>query len=118
MSRKDRVLTVGLGVLLGVAVTLGAGRLPRHRRYDPERMLGKFNRELSLSPGQQAAVRAALDESARKLEELHQDTDAKLLEIRLATRAQIRKALDPGQQNRFDEMSARWDARHNHKEER
>jgi len=116
-SLKDQLLMAVLGFALGAAVTLGYGRMPhRHGRPSTDVLLQKFNRQLGLSPEQQKSIRATLDESGARLAALHDETEAKLKEIRMADRAEIRKVLDQDQQKRFDEMAARWDARHRQEE--
>ena len=112
---KNPVILILLGLVLGVGATVGLSRMHRrHRKLDPERLTQRFTRDLNLKEEQQKAVRLAMEASASKLQSLREETAGKFKEIRVATRADIRKLLDPEQQKKFDDIAAHWDARHGH----
>src|SRR5208282_2084040 len=101
------------GLVLGAGATVGLSRMRhRHRRLDPEHLTQRFTRDLNLKEEQQKAVRLVMEASASKLQSLREETAGKFKEIRVATRADIRKLLDPEQQKKFDDIAARWDAHH------
>jgi hypothetical protein len=112
---KNPIILILLGLALGVGGTMGLSRLRhRHRKLDPERLTQRFTRDLNLNAEQEKAVHLAMAASAAKLQSLREETAGKFKEIRVATRADVRKLLDPEQQKKFDDIAARWDARHGH----
>jgi len=111
-SRRTTVAsTIGFMAGMGAMALLYHGVRWHHRRPDQDAVLRRFTREFSLRPEQQAAVKTVLDDNARRLDELHRETEGKLGEIRKSMRAQMRAALDSEQQKKFDEKAARWDAK-------
>ena len=97
-------------LLLGSLLGLWAGAFLGHRRppRGPERMLDKFSRELRLEIGQRDSVKAVL-EAFRPRFDTQND---RLLELRTDMNKEITKLLNPEQQKRFQDMQARWEARH------
>lgn len=92
-----------LGLVLGaVGGSLAQRGLMRHWQRGPQtdRMLEKMSHELGLDGPQKDAVKALLESDRLKFEAL-----------RAASRAEIRKLLTAAQQAKFDEMTARLEAR-------
>jgi hypothetical protein len=79
---------------------------------DTQKLLAKFNAELKLDAGQQDAVRAVLDSYRIRMKTLHDDGFKRFDDIRASMRGDVAKLLNPEQQKRFQDMQARWDARH------
>jgi hypothetical protein len=90
----------------------------RHHGLDPARRTAELTRHLNLTPEQQTKVRQTLESARSQMESVHEnsslsqpDRHAKMMEIRQNADAQIRGALNPGQQRKFDEMQARREQR-------
>lgn len=113
MTGRGASVAATIGFMLGMAVMafLSHGAGWRRRHPNPEKLVKRFTREFSLTAEQQSKFRAILGENGKKLDAVHDETRAKLSEIRQAMRAEMRAALDLEQQKKFDEKSARWDAR-------
>jgi hypothetical protein len=87
---------------------------PRHGAPDPARRTAELTRKLNLTSDQQAKVMSALQSASSQMQSVRQDTSlsqqdrhAKMMDIRTATDAQIRGALDSNQQKKWDRMQAR-----------
>jgi hypothetical protein len=70
----------------------------------PAVLLDRLDRELSLTPDQRGRIDVVLRSSRQRLDELQQQTHAKLEAEQRDLREQIRKELTPQQQQAFD----RW----------
>lgn len=121
MSEDARRVSIAatLGFMAGfVAMALFSHvGLWRHRRHDPERLLRKFTKELSLRQDQQGSVKAVLVRHAATLDALQRETDEKISAERTQVRLELRALLDAEQQARFDERMKRSDARRKAREE-
>ena len=107
---KKQIGMFVLGLVLGTFAAFASTRIRHHRRPpSPERMTERFTRELDLREDQRQTVRAVLELSSAKIHDLHAKTFDEFQKIRAATRADIRKLLDPEQQRKFDASAARWD---------
>lgn len=97
-------------LLLGCLLGFWTGAILGHRRAPrgPERMLDKFSRELRLEAGQRDSVKTVLETFRPRFDAQNE----RLLELRMDMNKEIAKLLDPEQQKRFQEMQARWEARH------
>lgn len=103
-----------LGLLLGAVAGSWAQRAMMHhwrRRPDTSRMVEKMSRELDLDAAQKDAVKTLLESGRAKLDVLHKESVAQFEAMRAATRGDIRKLLTAEQQVKFDEMTARLEAR-------
>lgn len=92
-----------------------------HRRPSApnvENMLEKFSAELSLDPSQKTALKIVLEQQVPRFSALRTRTDEELKEIRSSMNGEIDKLLKPEQQARFQELQARWEARHQRRKDR
>jgi hypothetical protein len=91
------------------------GATPAHHRHmRPGYVLADLTTKLSLTPDQQKTVGKAIEDGRAQMKELRGDASiaqadkrAKVREIALSTRGQIRAALNPDQQKLFDAIPAR-----------
>lgn len=108
---KRLIPALSVGFVLGVAAGgLGQWAAMRHfirRGHDAARILEKMSSELLLNEPQKQAVKAVLDAKAEKMRALRAQGEG----VHLAARAQIRAALGPEQQVKFDEIVAKREAR-------
>jgi hypothetical protein len=79
---------------------------------DTQKSLAKLSAELKLDAGQKEAVRAVLESYRAQMKALHDGSSKRFEEIRASMRSDVAKLLNPEQQLRFQDMQARWDARH------
>ncbi len=80
-------------------------------RHFQERLLQQFTAKLHSSPDQRAKVAAILEAKRQKIDALRADIRPKFEEIRTSTRTEIRQLLSPEQQQKFDVMDAKFEAR-------
>jgi Spy/CpxP family protein refolding chaperone len=102
-------------LLIGCLLGLWTGTLLGHRRHaapGAERTINKFSRDLGLDTAQRDSLKAIMESYRGKFDSLHADTTVRLSEIRAAMNEDIAKLLRPDQQQRFQDMQTRWDARH------
>lgn len=76
-----------------------------------EQILGRFSRELKLTPDQQAQVKKILNSTYDQTQTLQAEIRPKFRAIRSEMRQEVRVLLTPEQAKRFDVMEAKWDAR-------
>ena len=101
------------GLLAGAAGGSWAQRAAfRHFRSGgpmaPRRFIDHFSRELSLDETQRVAVQAIFEKHAPQLEALRLRTAGEFDAIRKSMDEEIKQKLNPDQQRRFEEMTARF----------
>ncbi len=108
---KYILISLAVGLLLGAAAGLFCCRgLARHWiTKSPEMFLKRLDHELHLTEPQKTQIHALLIAKRDKMA-VYED------ELRKAARADIRTALSPDQQTRFDMMMARHDAKRHKRE--
>lgn len=104
---KQVLIAFVVGALLGGLLAVRCAP----RGFFHHHMMNNMTSQLRLNTDQREKV-AAVSESARqKVSLLRQEIRPRFEEIRAFSRAEIRKVLTSDQQARFDEMTARMDAR-------
>jgi len=102
-----------LGVLLGgVGDHLWGLRVwgsQPHPMTHRDQIIDDLTRELNLTPYQVKQVTAAVDQKQAEINKLYAPLDAQRDQIRQQGREQIRAALTPEQQKKFDSFLARLD---------
>jgi hypothetical protein len=117
MSRRAYIyfiLTFFLGLVVGSAgaVFYGWHTGVIHPRHPDEKSIVQFlQRRLDLSQAQTQQVEQILRETDEKFRQLQRQVDPQFDAIRVESREQIRKVLNPDQLTKFDEMVKRMDAR-------
>lgn len=98
-------ITFVLGVIMGGAGVFYYGWYSGRWRhdFDPNRVVGRMKRDLSLDDSQVANLRQILQESGRKRKELSQKNQPQFDALHEDTRNQIRKILNPEQLAKFNE---------------
>ncbi|AJE03881.1 hypothetical protein [Geobacter pickeringii] len=96
------------------APAMGHGKMGRHEKMqmmDPAERLQRMTRHLGLTDDQKAKIQPILEEEAKELKALRDDTSLsrsqkrdKLHEIRTRCHDRIREMLTPEQQKKMDEM--------------
>ena len=113
---RQAVPALLLGALLGLWaghwISRSAHEKLLSRGPDTEHVLRKFTAELALDAKQQQDFKTVLESYRGRLQALHEDSAKRFDEVRLSMRADLSKLLSPDQQKRFQEMQARWEARH------
>ena len=79
---------------------------------DPSRSLARLDKRLALDGNQQKAVLTALEKRRARMETFRKDALSSFMAIRSDTRTEIRQVLSPEQQRKFDELGARFEAKH------
>jgi Spy/CpxP family protein refolding chaperone len=97
-------------LLAGCLLGFWTGALLPHRRAPrgADRMLDKFSRELRLEAGQRDSLKAVLEGYRPKFDALNEQ----MLALRRDMNLEISKFLTTEQGKRFQELQARWEARH------
>ena len=93
--------------LAGGALGFSADRMMSHARVGTKDRLSvrdQLSADLSLTPGQRAAVDSILDDRHRQFAEAMKPIRPRLDSIRLNARSQIMNHLDAAQQDRFRRM--------------
>ena len=105
-----------LGCLLGALAGAWCQRLAFHNYWkqgpNAERFQRKLAIELQLDEAQKKQVAAILEAQRAKIVALHQEASSKVEGLRQEMRTELRGLLRPDQQQRFAEMTARWDKAH------
>lgn len=101
-----------LGLALGAAGQRAAFHRHMKRAPDPQRMVERLTKRLSLDEGQRGQVLAILETHKPELESLRKEGDEKFGALRAKTNAEIRKTLKPEQTKKFDELVERWEKKH------
>jgi len=109
------VIAFVLGGGVGFAVSRSCGLRLFHRHGDDahaqQRLLNRFSSTVQLTPQQRTQVAAILETKRQKMDALRAEIRPRFEEIRTSTSAEIRKLLTPEQQQTFDVMQVKWDAR-------
>lgn len=101
--------------------TSGAQQTGPHRghRMDPDRQLAHLSKALDLTADQQAQIKPILQDRQQQMRALFQDQTlsrqdkrAKALAIRQDSRTKLEAALNDQQKQKFEEMRAKMEARH------
>ena len=118
-GRREAALLVSVVFLLGILFGalgnhLWAGHVAKAQsavNTTPTRnqVLDDLTERLQLTPEQQKQVAAAIDDTRAKWQALYAPLDAPREQIRQQGRANIRAALTPEQQTKFDEFLKRLD---------
>jgi len=81
------------------------------KRHDPEQQVQRLTKKLNLSTEQQAKVKSILDDQQSQAQTVRQDSSlskqdrhSKMMQLRQTSHEQIRAALNPDQQQKFDAM--------------
>ena len=96
-----------------VVVTLGALfvlRVIPHASFHHHTMR-QLNSKLHLTADQQEKINDISEDARKKIGTLRNQVHPKFEDIRTSSRTEIRKLLAPDQQVKFDEMTAKMDAR-------
>lgn len=106
-----------IGIFLGVA---GTGVYIHHCFHQARAHQGNFNpfldrlsTRLNLTNEQRESIRAIFNDFETKLEAARLNTNLKLKGLRDASNEKIRALLNPEQKQKFSDMIAKWDAKHN-----
>ena len=104
---KQVLVAFIVGVTLGALFVL---RVIPHGTFRHHTMR-QLTSKLHLTPGQQEKITAISEDARKKIGALRDQVHPKFEEIRASSRTEIRKLLAPDQQAKFDEMTAKMDAR-------
>jgi Spy/CpxP family protein refolding chaperone len=101
------LVSLCVGFLVGAAAGLFTAHLayPRWHRWDPERIVQRYDRELQLTADQRTQIHAIIKAHRDRIRGHRQ-------EVRQAARNEIRRILTPAQQARFDALEKRRDDQH------
>ena len=116
LNWKQVAVSLIIGFVLGLACGRWMGlQVFRCRWGGPERsqqhLLHVFNKQLHLTTNQQQRVAAILEEKRKKIDALRAELRPRFEEVRESTRTEIRQLLTADQQQAFDALNAKWDAR-------
>ncbi len=105
-----------IGAFLGVA---GTGFYIHYCFHQARAHQGNFNpfldrltTRLDLSASQRESIRTILNDFETNLESARLDTNLKLKGLRDASNEKIRAVLNPDQKEKFNDMIAKWEAKH------
>ena len=112
---KQMIVVLIFGIVLGVLGTLRCMPFGFHGAWgNPEKfhqhMMAEFTSKLKLTSDQQQKVSAVLDESRVKISALREEVHPKFEAIRNVSKAEIRKLLTSEQQEKFDQLEAKWES--------
>lgn len=124
IPRKIRWNQIVIPLLIGFALGAGFGqwyaRENFHRRWKhgdmKQHMMERFERELRLTADQKQQVGAIFDAKYPQMEALQAEVRPKFKALRDETQAEIRRILNPDQQKKLDEMTARREERRKQRE--
>ena len=121
-SRQAVLVAFLLGCIAGV---LAGSRFQKRADHDSwkkgletQAPLNRLSGELGLDAKQQEAVKAALERRRAEMLALHEQTNARLTEIRGTLRAEIAPILRPDQKQTYEALKKRWDLKHAQEEQR
>src|SRR5215469_3271055 len=77
--------------------------------HNPDQVMARFTRELSLNPEQQNQIQAILSDTRAKYAQLHERLDPEYEQVRQQGRQHIRQALTPEQLPKFEELLRQLD---------
>jgi hypothetical protein len=116
MSRRAYLyfaLTFLLGAIIGGACVYyyawNTGHW--HRPFNRQSFVSHLKSELNLSDTQVLQLEQILDDSTEKVRSAQRQADSLLNAVREETRGRIRQLLSPEQNQKFDELTRRWDER-------
>src|SRR5438105_2101865 len=113
MSEHWLVVSLLIGFALGMAFGQWYGRESFHARCKNGGMKGmmmeRFNKELHLSAEQKREVDAIFDAKHGQMAALQAEMQPKFEALRTSTQTEIRKILNPDQQQKFDAMNAKME---------
>ena len=107
-------LTFLLGALIGGA---GAVMVVWHRGWRPsrppsqQRVVSYLRRELNLTDAQVQQLQQIMQETGKKMEELHHQLEPQFQAIRDDSRNRLRQILNPQQLQKFNDLVKQWDER-------
>ena len=113
MDRAGGCLPFGIGyrgALSGLIRSRASGAHDSRERSANERF-AKMRTELNLTDQQTTQIKTILDETKNEYKSLRTELKSRFDEPRLKARAKIRALLTPEQQQKFDAIVARYDAR-------
>jgi Spy/CpxP family protein refolding chaperone len=102
------VLAGGAGVFFYGSRMIGPQGGPARR----ERILRHMTRDLNLNDAQAQQVRAILEETGNKIQDLRKQHRPEFDAVRKESHDRIRKVLTPEQAGKFEEMVKKFEARH------
>ena len=113
---KPAIVALAIGIIIGAVGHMRCLPLMGHGEWkNPEKMhqhiMKEFTSKLNLTTDQQQKVSVILDDTRAKISALRQEVRPRFENIRNASKAQIRELLTPGQQEKFDAMTAKMEAR-------
>ena len=123
-SRKWMWTSLLLALILGLSLGFLLDRLVSGQRESRDsgersgRFMSRLESELDLTSGQKEQLEAVLAGNHERADAFWKQTRAAYTELRKEFRAQIRDVLTPEQQERFDAMMARADARREQRRKR
>lgn len=82
-----------------------------HRPFNRRSFVSRLKGELNLSAAQVLQLEQILDGSTEKFRDAQQQASSQLNAIRQETRNRIRQILSPEQNQKFDQITRRWDER-------
>ena len=116
MSRRAYLyfaLTFLLGAIIGGACVYYYGWSTGHwhRPFNRRSFISRLKSELDLSDKQVQELEQIVDDSTGKVQSAQRQADSLLNAVREETRGRIRQILSPEQNQKFDELTRRWDER-------
>ncbi len=108
LQYKQIVPALLIGCLLGLWAGFFLPRISGHWHHsglDTERLLNKFTKELQLDANQKDAAKEILESYSARIKTFHE-------EIRASMHSDISHLLSAEQQQKFDDLMKRWEARH------
>ena len=104
-----------LGAVVGATGAYAGAQHRMHRHWKPgemqARMLERFSSKLKLTPEQRTKVAAILEDKRERMQALRAQMRPRFEEIRTSTASAIRPLLTVEQQEKFDVMNAKWEAK-------
>jgi Spy/CpxP family protein refolding chaperone len=112
---KQILAALLIGCLIGIVAGARFEKSAYHRFWktgpDSERLVKKLGKDLGLDDKQREAIKAIVDKRQVQVVALHQEVDGKFGALRDGMNAEIRAALTPDQQKKFDDLVAKWNAK-------
>jgi periplasmic protein CpxP/Spy len=136
MMKRTFALMLSAVLLLGISLVaqqaepgsgpggpMGGHKMGRHQSGpQPERRLARLTQMLNLSQEQQDKLKPILQDEAKQMRAVHDDTSltpeqrhSKMRELHQGTTTQINGILTPEQQTKWNEMREKMKERHQHK---
>jgi Spy/CpxP family protein refolding chaperone len=110
---KQILISLFIGIVLGTGLgwwgSQYSGDLRGKDRYTW--MLERFSSRLDLTPEQKKEIADILETKRQSIIALRAEIRPRFEEIRNSARQEIRKRLNPAQQQKFDAMQAEWESR-------